>query len=541
MKDETVTEFSSKSISSITDEDLFETLIVKSENLIIQKKYTEAIENLQEAISIRPNSSYAYCNLGVAYFYHGNSAVAIKSINKALELEPGNKIYINNKAEILKFTNSSNIAQMDSIDVETNHFKSEIIESQLLKLFEQRDLQIIAEFIISTSKSVLDVGSGIGHYLKYTKPDQDVTAVEPHKPYIDSCKEKTPWVKFHNTDGITFLKSTNEKFDCILMLDVVEHLEEKESIELLNEARKHCNKIIFSQIPIGIHEQHNDEWNLGGEYWQTHRSTWTKDNLHKLGFSHNSIWENWYSWDENEDEKSNHTSVCIWLPEFEGKKFSSLTKDFLDFLERKNFNEWQKAYEDGYNSNMGDHSSYFYNQYLISIGFYDLLNRANSVLEFGPGDGSFFEKYINNFPGKEFHFSDISKTKLNKLKQKFINKQNVLLHLNYPSALVTEKVDLIFSFLLCQSMPQSLWMQHLLNAASMIKQGGAYIFQFAFHKDGKANDSIPESIAGSQKYTPDEMYSLVKSAGFGKIEITSPIDLKSLDTDIVWYLCKASI
>jgi len=412
--------------------------------------------------------------------------------------------------------------------------KEDILFEQLLK---GRDLQKLTKFIIQSSKSVLDIGCGIGDYLKYTSPDIKVTAVEPHMPYLEVAKGKTPWVTFYNTDGISFLKNTNEKFDCILLIDVVEHLPESESIQLVKLAKEHSNKIVFSQIPIGIHEQHGDDWNLGGEFWQTHRSTWTKENIDKLGFDQVEIWNDWYQWEENV-QKSKDTSIAIILKENDQTGLVPLWNDYIDFLQKDNYEQWQKAYQDGYNSDMGDHSLSFYNENLAGLGLYELINNSKTIIEYGPSNATFMKKFIEIFPEKKFYLAEYFTGLTNKLKRDFSVNKNVEVLLNYPEISSLSNIDLIFSFLLSQSMPKTLWINHLRNVKSMLSKNGSYIFQFAYHPDGFANDEMQNGIYGNNKYKPEEIYKMLEEAGYSGCDLSVPITLERLNSDIVWYFCR---
>lgn len=189
-----------------------------------------------------------------------------------------------------------------------------ILNGDLAERIENRDFQEIVKHLINKSNSILDIGCGIGNYLKYTNPRQKVTAIEPHAPYIEKAKEAAPWAEIKNTDGLSYFSAADEKFDLILLIDVVEHLEEDDGLRLISEAIKHCSGIVFAQIPIGNHEQTEDEWNMGGEYWQTHRTTWDKKKLSKTEFNFIQIWKDWYEWEEN-NFKSRDTSIAIYFNE----------------------------------------------------------------------------------------------------------------------------------------------------------------------------------------------------------------------------------
>jgi glycosyltransferase involved in cell wall biosynthesis/tetratricopeptide (TPR) repeat protein len=183
-------------------------------------------------------------------------------------------------------------------------------EATLAQAIAGKDFQVIVKTIIGNSNSVLDIGCGIGDYLKYTNAKQRVVAIEPHQPYLEKAREAAPWVEFVNADALSYFENNSEKFDCVLMIDVIEHLEEPEARKLVALARQAANRFVFAQIPIGQHDQEEDMWNLGGEYWQTHRSVWSETAVAELGFNFYQIWRDWYDWDDA--EKSRDTSIAIW-------------------------------------------------------------------------------------------------------------------------------------------------------------------------------------------------------------------------------------
>lgn len=204
-----------------------------------------------------------------------------------------------------------------------------------------------------------------------------------------------------------------------------------------------------------------------------------------------------------------------------------------------NFKDWQKAFEKGYNSNMGDHSNYFYNKYLKEIGLYSWIAKSSRIIEYGPGNALFMRKFIDQNPDKKFYLCEIAEKVVEELKTGFGKFDNVEILLNYPELENLEKIDLAFSFLLCQSMPKTIWMQHLSSVKKMLSNGGCYIFQFAYHPEGVADDNVVNAISGSNKYKPDEIFRMLEEAGFNGCDISEPIRLNTFNTDILWYFCRA--
>ena len=65
-----------------------------------------------------------------------------------------------------------------------------------------------------------------------------------------------------------------KSFDIVLILDVLEHLKRKESLKLLRDAEKIAKKAVIIETPLGFIPQNIDIWKMGGDKYQTHRSSW---------------------------------------------------------------------------------------------------------------------------------------------------------------------------------------------------------------------------------------------------------------------------
>jgi|GEM_PF-2518214 len=221
-----------------------------------------------------------------------------------------------------------------------------------------------------------------------------------------------------------------------------------------------------------------------------------------------------------------------------GNKGWSVGRFETELLRKENFDAWQTAFEENYDSNMGDHRLQFYADQIAAAGLYDDLVLADRVVEFGPGNGQFTAVNVNLFPHKHYYLVDISRKNIEYLRRKFAAAGNVSCILNDSAELPLHDIDSAFSFLLCQSVPRRLWADHLSEVNRMLQPGGAYVFQFAYHPDGSANDSVPLAVSGSHVYSPEQMSTLAHEAGFRDFGCTQPITLAELQTDIIWYLCR---
>lgn len=71
--------------------------------------------------------------------------------------------------------------------------------------------------------------------------------------------------------AMNFMK--NNQIDCVVLMDVIEHLDRKEAMGLLYETEKLVKQIIVF-TPLGFMEQNDTE-----NPWNTHRSGWTPEDF----------------------------------------------------------------------------------------------------------------------------------------------------------------------------------------------------------------------------------------------------------------------
>lgn len=127
---------------------------------------------------------------------------------------------------------------------------------------------------------ILDIGCGIRPQ-KYIRSRIHICA-DPHQKYLDCLgwdksllKVRADW------------KQAIELFpavDTVFLLDVIEHLEKAEAIDLLEATKQIARSQIVILTPLGFCEQGPDEngrdaWGLDGGELQRHRSGWLPDDF----------------------------------------------------------------------------------------------------------------------------------------------------------------------------------------------------------------------------------------------------------------------
>lgn len=140
---------------------------------------------------------------------------------------------------------------------------------------------------------VVEFGSQFFDKLSYAQSIKKI-GIEIWKPFIISST-------YHDCIKINgdFTKYRDyvqpHDFDCAMMIDAIEHINKEAAVSLINEMKVDFNKILVC-TPEGVHKQYLDPNNMGADEYQTHRSTWYKEDFEMLGFQDiqiDPIFHNW--------------------------------------------------------------------------------------------------------------------------------------------------------------------------------------------------------------------------------------------------------
>jgi 2-polyprenyl-3-methyl-5-hydroxy-6-metoxy-1,4-benzoquinol methylase len=129
----------------------------------------------------------------------------------------------------------------------------ESITKESLDYFNQNLFKFFPE---NKNIKILEIGCGFGRYLKYIK-DRDynhITGIDISKEQIEAAKKSYNLDDVHVADAIEYLTTINQKFDVIMLLDVVEHLDLEYALELGSKVYQSLNKdgILIMQTPNGL-------------------------------------------------------------------------------------------------------------------------------------------------------------------------------------------------------------------------------------------------------------------------------------------------
>lgn len=134
-------------------------------------------------------------------------------------------------------------------------------------------------------ESILDIGSGTGVLLERYEASV-VLGLDIHRPYLLHRQYKSPHIIPLHADAShmdkLFLPRT---FSAVTFIDSLEHFLMQEGKRLLGMAERIASNRVVVFTPRGFFPQDGvDHFNLRGEYYQQHRSSWEPEDFLELGY-----------------------------------------------------------------------------------------------------------------------------------------------------------------------------------------------------------------------------------------------------------------
>jgi hypothetical protein len=147
-----------------------------------------------------------------------------------------------------------------------------------------RDFMSILNGLMSSSESILDIGSGIGVLLEQYAA-RFIVALDIHRPYLEKRVYTSSRIIPINADAQDinrlFLPKT---FQMVTLVDTIEHFTKQDGLELLKKAELVARDRVIIFTPRGFFPQSVDHYGLSGEKYQTHYSGWEPEEFAKLGY-----------------------------------------------------------------------------------------------------------------------------------------------------------------------------------------------------------------------------------------------------------------
>ncbi len=133
--------------------------------------------------------------------------------------------------------------------------------------------------------SVIDVGTGTMQSLELS-PVRVKIGVEAHRPYLEHRSSGDAVPVNAEALGLSALFVPGA-VDLVTMMDVIEHLEKADALEVMGQIETIAAKRVVIATPRGFFEQDAHdvfEAGLGGEELQAHRSGWEVEDFTARGY-----------------------------------------------------------------------------------------------------------------------------------------------------------------------------------------------------------------------------------------------------------------
>ena len=140
---------------------------------------------------------------------------------------------------------------------------------------------VLLENELKDCESILDLGCGRHSPISKFKKKFMTVGVDADEKSIIASKER----KIHDSYIVSNVLNVEEKiepksFDAVIALDIIEHLEKKDGLRLLEIMEKLARKKIILITPNGFLEQKE----YYGNPLQQHKSGWVVEDFEKKGF-----------------------------------------------------------------------------------------------------------------------------------------------------------------------------------------------------------------------------------------------------------------
>jgi ubiquinone/menaquinone biosynthesis C-methylase UbiE len=163
----------------------------------------------------------------------------------------------------------------------TDCFTKKIMQNKfLLKLYAWAEP--VCRLIDPTAKSVLDVGCGPSWPMKLLRQKfqyQKVVGVDLYEPYIAKARAEGIHDEYIIGD-VRKLNLPDKSFDVVICLQVIEHLEKADALEMIKNLERIAKKQVILATPIG-EMYHPDE---DGNELQLHKCFFVPEDLQALGY-----------------------------------------------------------------------------------------------------------------------------------------------------------------------------------------------------------------------------------------------------------------
>jgi hypothetical protein len=133
--------------------------------------------------------------------------------------------------------------------------------------------------VLADCSSCLDIGCGVSSPVRYVRLELSV-GLDAHLPTLELARKHGTHDDYQSVPAQDIGRHFGEgSFDCVVALDLIEHLTKEEGLALLAAMERIARKKIVLFTPNGYLPQASHDGDL-----QAHHSGWTAPEMRRLGF-----------------------------------------------------------------------------------------------------------------------------------------------------------------------------------------------------------------------------------------------------------------
>ncbi|MEE8484918.1 MAG: class I SAM-dependent methyltransferase [Nitrospinota bacterium] len=143
------------------------------------------------------------------------------------------------------------------------------------------DLIVELKKAVAGCETLLDVGCGTCSPIESFSKKIFCVGLDIHQPSVEKSKAKNIHNEYRILDVMEIERHFKPaSFECVLALEIIEHMEKEDGRKLLEMAERIAEKRVVIYTPNGFLKQ--DEYD--DNPWQVHKSGWTVKDMQERGY-----------------------------------------------------------------------------------------------------------------------------------------------------------------------------------------------------------------------------------------------------------------
>lgn len=130
---------------------------------------------------------------------------------------------------------------------------------------------------------ILDVACGLSLKSKFISTGARV-GLDLHRPYLEAVESCAPWIPICADATELYKLFLPNTFDLVLLLDIVEHVEKDQALDMIRQAEEIAKVAVVIETPNGFLPQDLDILGFDQHHLQTHRCGFEVHDLEALGY-----------------------------------------------------------------------------------------------------------------------------------------------------------------------------------------------------------------------------------------------------------------